>query len=80
MVLDYFLTPKTPSFAALATRNLTTVLAGILIFCCVFGLKGFPVAAEPRTVNWEIILRDFWGAILRPLVTPYRRWNANARV
>jgi hypothetical protein len=28
----------------------------------------------------EIILRDFWRAILRPLVTPYRRWNANARV
>jgi hypothetical protein len=22
---------------------------------------------------WEIILRDFWGAILRPLVMPYRR-------
>jgi hypothetical protein len=42
-LLDYFLTPKTPSFAALATRNLTTVLAGILIFCCVFGLK--PVRA-----------------------------------
>jgi hypothetical protein len=21
-------------------------------------------------VTWEIILRDFWGAILRPLVTP----------
>jgi hypothetical protein len=41
--LDYFFTPKTPSFAALATRNLTTVLAGILIFCCVFGLK--PVRA-----------------------------------
>ena len=40
---DYFFTPKTPSFAALATRNLTTVLAGILIFCCVFGLK--PVRA-----------------------------------
>src|SRR5580692_13056650 len=36
---DYFLTPRTASFAALATRNLTTVLAGILIFCCVFGLK-----------------------------------------
>ena len=34
-LLDYFFTPKTPSFAALATRNLTTVLAGILIFCCV---------------------------------------------
>jgi hypothetical protein len=30
-------------------------------------------------VIWEIILRDFWGAILRPLVTPYRRSNANAR-
>jgi hypothetical protein len=42
-LLDYFFTPKTPSFAALATRNLTTVLAGILIFCCVFGLK--PVRA-----------------------------------
>jgi hypothetical protein len=41
--LDYFFTPKTASFAALATRNLTTVLAGILIFCCVFGLK--PVRA-----------------------------------
>ena len=38
-LLGYFFTPKTPSFAALATRNLTTVLAGILIFCCVFGLK-----------------------------------------
>jgi hypothetical protein len=37
--LDYFFTPRTASFAALATRNLTTVLAGILIFCCVFGLK-----------------------------------------
>jgi hypothetical protein len=35
----YFFTPRTASFAALATRNLTTVLAGILIFCCVFGLK-----------------------------------------
>src|SRR5467141_513830 len=42
-LLDYFFTPKTASFAALATRNLTTVLAGILIFCCVFGLK--PVRA-----------------------------------
>src|SRR5271165_2460117 len=41
--LDYFFTPRTASFAALATRNLTTVLAGILIFCCVFGLK--PVRA-----------------------------------
>src|ERR1700741_4532735 len=35
--------PRTASFAALATRNLTTVLAGILIFCCVLGLK--PVRA-----------------------------------
>src|ERR1700681_1209775 len=35
----YFFTPRTASFAALATRNLTTVLAGILIFSCVFGLK-----------------------------------------
>src|ERR1700738_3046783 len=41
--LTYFFTPRTASFAALATRNLTTVLAGILIFCCVFGLK--PVRA-----------------------------------
>ena len=42
-LLDYFFTRKTASFAALATRNLTTVFAGILIFCCVFGLK--PVRA-----------------------------------
>jgi hypothetical protein len=41
--LDYFFTPNTPSFAALATRNLTTILAGILIFYCVFGLM--PVRA-----------------------------------
>jgi hypothetical protein len=34
----YFLTPRIASLAAFATRNLTTVLAGILIFCCVFGL------------------------------------------
>jgi hypothetical protein len=34
----YFLGPRTASLAALATRNLTTVLAGILIFCWVFGL------------------------------------------
>jgi hypothetical protein len=40
---DYFLTPKTASFAALATRNFTTVLGGIFIFCCVWGLK--PVRA-----------------------------------
>ena len=40
---NYFFTPRTASFAALATRNLTTVLAGILIFCCVLGLK--PVRA-----------------------------------
>src|SRR5215471_21425720 len=40
---DYFFAPKTASFAALATRNLTTVLAGILIFCCVLGLN--PVRA-----------------------------------
>jgi hypothetical protein len=32
------------------------------------------------SVNWGIILRDSWGAILRAVLTPYRRWNANARV
>jgi hypothetical protein len=31
-------------------------------------------------VIWEIILRDFWGDILRHLVTPYRRSNANAEL
>jgi hypothetical protein len=36
---NYFFAPRTASFAALATRNLTTVLAGILIFSCVLGLK-----------------------------------------
>jgi hypothetical protein len=29
-------------------------------------------------LTWEIILRDFWGDILRPRVTPCRRSNANA--
>ena len=41
--LDYFFTPRTASFAALATRNFTTVFARIFIFCCVLGLK--PVRA-----------------------------------
>jgi hypothetical protein len=35
--------------------------------------------AHNCAVIWEIILRDFWGAILHPLVTPYRRSNVNAR-
>ncbi len=43
MSKDYFFTPRIASFAAFATRNLTTVLAGILSFCCVLGLK--PVRA-----------------------------------
>jgi hypothetical protein len=30
-------------------------------------------------VIWEIILRNFWDDILRVLIRPYRRWNANAR-
>jgi hypothetical protein len=30
-------------------------------------------------VIWEIILRDFWALFMRPLIMPYRRWNANAR-
>jgi hypothetical protein len=35
---------------------------------------------DGEIVIWEIILRDFWGAILRPLVMAYRRSDANARV
>jgi len=33
-----YLAPRTASLAALATRNFTTVLAGMLIFSPVFGL------------------------------------------
>jgi hypothetical protein len=40
---DYFFAPRIAAFAAFAIRNLTTVLAGILIFSHVFGL--FPVRA-----------------------------------
>jgi hypothetical protein len=36
---NYFFTPRTESFDVLATRNLTTVLAGILIFCIDLGLR-----------------------------------------
>ena len=43
-------------------------------------MTGNPVGSGGRRiVIWEIILRDFWGDTLRPLVTPYRRSNANAR-
>ena len=31
-------------------------------------------------VIWVINLRDFWGNILRHLITPYLCWNGNARV
>ena len=64
----YFFPPRIPSFAALATRNLTTVLAGILIFCCVFGLK--PVRAflfcftslpKPGKTNSPFFLTFFVG-------------------
>jgi hypothetical protein len=34
---------------------------------------------DKHNVIWEIILRDFWGAIFRHLITSYRRSNANAR-
>ena len=37
--INYFFTPRTVSFATLATRNFSTILAGILIFCCVLGFK-----------------------------------------
>jgi hypothetical protein len=42
-ISNYFFAPRIASFAAFATRNFTTVLAGILIFCCVLGLT--PVRA-----------------------------------
>src|SRR6516225_10147353 len=70
-LLDYFFNPKTASFAALATRNLTTVLAGILIFCCVFGLK--PVRAflfcftslpNPGKTNSPVFLTSLYASAL----------------
>jgi hypothetical protein len=42
-LLDYFFAPMIASFATLKTRNLVTILAGILIFCFVDGL--IPVRA-----------------------------------
>ena len=67
---DYFFIPRTVSFAALATRNLTTVLAGILIFCCVLGLK--PVRAflfcftslpKPGTTNSPVFLVSLYARL-----------------
>jgi hypothetical protein len=51
---NYFFAPRIASFAALATRNLTTVLAGILILSRVVGLKPeraflFCFASFPKT-------------------------------
>src|SRR6266446_9321464 len=37
VLLNYFFAPRIASFATLKTRNLITVLAGILIFCLVEG-------------------------------------------
>src|SRR6516164_7605789 len=39
---DYFFTPRTASFVALATRNLTPVLAGILVFLLRLGVESRP--------------------------------------
>ena len=66
--LDYFFTPRMASFATLATRNLTTVLAGILIFSSVFGLT--PVRAflfcftslpKPGRTNFAVLFDRFVG-------------------
>ena len=43
VLLNYFFAPRIAFFAGLKTLNLITVLAGILIFCCFFGL--IPVRA-----------------------------------
>jgi len=68
----YFLTPRTASFAAFATRNLTTVFAGILIFCCVLGLM--PVRAflfcftsfpKPGKTNSPFFLISLWARLER---------------
>src|ERR1700688_3848044 len=66
----YFFTPRTASFAALATRNLTTVLAGILIFCCVFGLKPeraflfcFTSLRNPGKTNSPFFLIDLYARL-----------------
>src|SRR5208283_1879499 len=68
---DYFLTPRTASFAALATRNLTTVLAGILIFCCVLGLKPlraflfcFTSLPKPGRTNSPFFLISLYASAL----------------
>jgi hypothetical protein len=55
-LLDYFFTPK---IAALATRNLTTVLAGILVFCCVFGLN--PCAVSSSALRAICLCRFQYG-------------------
>src|SRR5687768_13793860 len=56
---DYFLLGATASLQTLATRNLTTVLAGILIFSFVLGLTptralrwAFTNLPTPGNTNW----------------------------
>src|ERR1700751_5609057 len=68
---DYFFTPRTASFAALAMRNLTTVLAGIVIFCCVFGLKPtraflfcFTSLPNPGKTNSPFFLMALYARLL----------------
>ena len=63
LMRSYFFSRRTASFAALATRNLTTVLAGILMFCCVFGLK--PVRAFLSALRaYRIQARDEFSVLL----------------
>src|SRR4051794_10996825 len=63
----YFLLGAIASFATLATRNLTTVLAGILIFSFVFGftptralrwaLTSFPIPGKTNCPFFLVSLR-----------------------
>ena len=88
----YFFTPRTASFAALATRNLTTALAGILIFCCVLGLK--PVRAflfcftslpKPGKTNSPFFLIDLYArspSVSRntPAILCWFRWQQQVQL
>jgi hypothetical protein len=61
---NYFFAPRIASFASLKTLNLIPVLAGILIFCCFFGLNqvrafllcftSFPYRGCCRKTRWSI--------------------------
>ena len=56
-LLELLLYRQNSALCGLATRNLRTILAGILIFCCVFGSEPVRAGLSVRAARKELVAR-----------------------